>query len=232
MGLSDEEEAEAFPELLPMEDFDLQSLKKLQGPNCNTMEIVTPKEPGISATNDIKSKKPWSKKATKKEQEAMEGKHVYSTQFYKEKGGDIVVDCTPASKAVKKKKIAGWTVEDEDLVKNLNLGSPEVPKLVKITKDLGEYKAKVKELLLKFKDVLVFTYKDMKGIPPHICEHKIELQPKAKPIRQMRYKMNPNYAARVKEEIDKYLEARFIYSVDKTEWLSPIVIVPKKNGIL
>ena len=48
----------------------------------------------------------------------------------------------------------------------------------------------------------------------------------------MRYRMNPNYAAKIKEKIDKYLEAGFIYPVDKTEWLSPIVIVPKKNGKL
>ena len=63
--------------------------------------------------------------------------------------------------------------------------------------------------------MFAFTYKDMKGIPPHICEHKIELQPEAKHVRQMRYKMNPNYAAKVKEKIDKYLEAEFIYPVDK-----------------
>ena len=65
--------------------------------------------------------------------------------------------------------MAGWTVEDEDLVKNLNLRTPEDPKLVKIAKDLGKYEAQVKEILLKFKDVFAFTYKDMKGIPPHKC---------------------------------------------------------------
>ena len=232
MGLSDEEEAivyEAFPELLPMGDFDLKSLRKLQEPSCNTMEIDTI---GTPTPQGGKSEKPRSRKATKKEQEAMEEKPVYPSQFYKAKEGDIIVDRTPASEAVKGKKIAGWTVEDEDLVKNLNLGTPEDPKLVKIAKDLGDYEAQVKELLLRFKDVFAFTYKDMKGIPPYICEHKIELQPEAKPVRQMRYRMNPNYAAKVKEEIDKYLEAGFIYPVDKTEWLSPIVIVPKKNGKL
>ena len=89
-------------------------------------------------------------------------------------------------------------VEDEDLVKNLNLGTPEEPKLIKIAKNLEEYEAKVKDLLTKFKDVFAFTYKDMKGIPLHVCKHKIELQPEAKLIRQNRYRMNPNYAAKVK----------------------------------
>ena len=42
--------------------------------------------------------------------------------------------------------------------------------------------------------------------------------------------MNPNYAARVKEEIDKLFKTRFIRPVKQDTWLSPIVVVPKKNG--
>jgi hypothetical protein len=235
MGLTDEEEAvvyEAFPELLPMGDFDLKNLRKLKGSSCNTVGVDNPKKPGRPRANPGEQEKPRPRKATKKEQEAMEEKLVYPDQFYKVKVGDKTVDVTPAIEAVKGKKIAEWTVEDEDLIKNLNLGTLEDPKLVKIAKDLGEYEAKVKDVLLRFKDVFAFTYKDMKGISPYVCEYKIELQPEAKPVRQMRYRMNPNYAAKVKEEIDKYLEAWFIYPVDKTEWLSPIVIVPKKNGKL
>ena len=42
--------------------------------------------------------------------------------------------------------------------------------------------------------------------------------------------MNPNYATRVKEEIDKLLRIGFIRPVKQATWLSPIVVVPKKNG--
>ena len=42
--------------------------------------------------------------------------------------------------------------------------------------------------------------------------------------------MNPKYETIVKEEIDKLLDARFIYKIEHTEWISPIVIVTKKNG--
>ena len=42
--------------------------------------------------------------------------------------------------------------------------------------------------------------------------------------------MNPNYAAKVKEEIDKLLCVGFIRLVKRVTWLSPIVVVPKKNG--
>ena len=45
-----------------------------------------------------------------------------------------------------------------------------------------------------------------------------------------RYRMNPNYAAKVKEEIDKLLWVAFLRPVKRATWLSPIVVVPKKNG--
>lgn len=69
----------------------------------------------------------------------------------------------------------------------------------------------------------------MKGVDPQFYQHRITLKDDAMPIRQQRYKMKPNYDAKVKEEIDKLLKVGFIYLVDKATWLSLIVIVPKKN---
>ena len=42
--------------------------------------------------------------------------------------------------------------------------------------------------------------------------------------------MNPNYVAKVKDEIDKLLQVSFIRPVKQATWLSPTVVVPKKNG--
>jgi hypothetical protein len=44
--------------------------------------------------------------------------------------------------------------------------------------------------------------------------------------------MNLKYALKVKEDLDKLLDTRFIYPTEITQWLSPLVIVPKKNGKL
>jgi hypothetical protein len=49
---------------------------------------------------------------------------------------------------------------------------------------------------------------------------------------QAKYKLNPNYATTIKQDIDKLLAARFIQYVEEATWLSPIVVVPKKNGKL
>ena len=42
--------------------------------------------------------------------------------------------------------------------------------------------------------------------------------------------MNPNLRDIVKEEIQNILEVGFIYPILDSEWVSPLVIVPKKNG--
>jgi hypothetical protein len=49
------------------------------------------------------------------------------------------------------------------------------------------------------------------------------------PTHQARYWLNYNYVTIVKQNIDKLLTADFIKHVEKVIWLSPIVVVPKKN---
>jgi hypothetical protein len=46
------------------------------------------------------------------------------------------------------------------------------------------------------------------------------------------YKLNPNYAIIVKQDINNFLTIGFIEYVEEATWLSPIIVVPKKNGKL
>jgi hypothetical protein len=52
------------------------------------------------------------------------------------------------------------------------------------------------------------------------------------PTHQARYELNPNYVTIVKQDINKLLAYGFIKSIEEATWLSPIVVVPKKNGKL
>ena len=54
----------------------------------------------------------------------------------------------------------------------------------------------------------------------------------ARPSKQRPYMNNDKFAKKIKEEINKLLEAEFIYEIEHTEWVSPIVVVSKKNGKL
>ena len=70
----------------------------------------------------------------------------------------------------------------------------------------------------------------MQGVPPKVVQHTIPIQDDAKPMQQWSYDMNPKYEMVVKNEIDKLFNVRFIYEIKHTEWVSPIMIVTKKNG--
>jgi hypothetical protein len=107
------------------------------------------------------------------------------------------------------------------------------PQMVKINAQLEISKVlELKQLLKEFKDVFAWTYKDWKGIPPKLAQHIIELDNIIPSAHHARYKLNPNYDTIVKQNIDKLLVAGFIQSIEEVTWLSPIVVVPKKNGKL
>ena len=67
-------------------------------------------------------------------------------------------------------------------------------------------------------------------ILPDLGEHHIDLIDGVVPIKQRQCRLNPKYSLMVKEEIDRLLEVGFIYPVNNSEWVSPIVVVPKKVG--
>ena len=94
----------------------------------------------------------------------------------------------------------------------------------------GEFKAELKQILMQYKDIFAWDYSDMKGIDPTFYQHRINLKKDAVPVIQQRYRMIPNFAKQVKDEIDKLLQVGFIKPVHEVTWLSPIVIVPTKNG--
>ena len=48
------------------------------------------------------------------------------------------------------------------------------------------------------------------------------------PIRQPQRRMNPAFEDIVKEELQKLLNASFIYPISDSKWVSPLVVVPKK----
>jgi hypothetical protein len=56
----------------------------------------------------------------------------------------------------------------------------------------------VEHLLKVFKDVFAWTYKDLKGIPPELAQHKIEFDTTIPLKHQAKYILNPNYVIVVK----------------------------------
>ena len=76
-------------------------------------------------------------------------------------------------------------------------------------------------LLKEFRDVFTWSYEDMRGLDPQLYQHQIHLNKDAKPVAQRCYRMNPNYAPKVKEEIDKLLRVGFIRPVKESHMAKP-----------
>ncbi len=46
------------------------------------------------------------------------------------------------------------------------------------------FQLQMKNLLIDYKNVFAWNYKELKGIPREICEHKIQLMANAQPIKE------------------------------------------------
>jgi len=53
-------------------------------------------------------------------------------------------------------------------------------------------------LLKEFKYAFAWTYKDLKGMPLELAQHRIELDILIPPMHQARYRLNPYYVIAVK----------------------------------
>ena len=62
-------------------------------------------------------------------------------------------------------------------------------------------------------------------------EHRIPLELGTKPIRSMPYRKGPDMRAMIAKEVTNMLNAG-VTEPASTEWASPVVLVPKKDGSL
>eukprot|EP00253_Pinus_taeda_P016090 PITA_16090 len=113
-------------------------------------------------------------------------------------------------------------------VKNVEFG-PE--RTLKISSSLSPSQEKeMCNLLNRHLDAFTWSYKEMKGVHPSVCTHHIYIKEDCKLVRQPQRRMNLALKNIVKEELQKLLDAGFIYPISDSEWVSPLVLVPKKNG--
>ena len=85
------------------------------------------------------------------------------------------------------------------------------------------------ELLRKYSKSFDWDYTNMPGIHPDTCTHHIYMEDNVRPIRQPHKRMNPMLKEIVKDELQKLLKVDFIYLISNSQWVSPLVVVPKKN---
>jgi len=75
-------------------------------------------------------------------------------------------------------------VPTEKGVEDVNIGTADQPKFVKLSKTLSpEAKEKYVKLLSEFSDVFAWDYSDLKVYDKNIIQHTIPIKPGQKPFR-------------------------------------------------
>ncbi|GJZ92611.1 hypothetical protein Tco_0664676 [Tanacetum coccineum] len=109
-------------------------------------------------------------------------------------------------------------------------GTDKLP--VIISKELkDEEKAALLKVLKSHKWAITWKISDIKGIDPSFCTYKILMEDDFKPAIQHQRRVNLKIHEVIKKEVIKLLDARLIYPISDSPWVSPVHCVPKKGSI-
>nr|GFC15161.1 reverse transcriptase domain-containing protein [Tanacetum cinerariifolium] len=100
---------------------------------------------------------------------------------------------------------------------------PEVRKELKIFEAHSEKSS-------SHKRAIAWKLFDIKGINPEFCTHEILMEEDFEPAVQHQRRVNLKIHDVIKQEVIKLLEARLIYPISDSPWVSPVHCVPKKGG--
>jgi hypothetical protein len=93
-----------------------------------------------------------------------------------------------------------------------------------------EEQAKLMQFLDKNNNVFARSTFDLVGVSREVTEHKLQVNPHAKPKKQKLRKKSEEKIEAVKPKVQWLLDACFINEVRYPQWLANIVMVRKKNG--
>ncbi|KAA0042067.1 retrotransposon gag protein [Cucumis melo var. makuwa] len=120
-----------------------------------------------------------------------------------------------------------------DELKKVNLGTIEEPHPTFISVSLSsEEEGKHMSLLIEYKDIFAWSYKEMPGLDPKVAVHHLAIKQGYRPIKQAQRRFRPELIPQIEVKVNKLIEVVFIREVKYPTWIANIVHVRKKNGQL
>jgi hypothetical protein len=92
-----------------------------------------------------------------------------------------------------------------------------------------EHKDDIIKLLRNYIDCFIWNYREMPGLSRELVKHQLPIKTSFSPYNQPARRLNPIIHDRVKEEVERLLDAGFIRPYRYAKWVSNIVPVEKKN---
>ena len=84
------------------------------------------------------------------------------------------------------------------------------------------------EVLKQHSNLFISDYEHITGVT--VMQHHIRIVEGSKPVAQKLQRLGVIQQDALLKELHKLLKAGFIYPVEDSEWVSPVVVTPKKNG--
>ncbi|MCO5603931.1 hypothetical protein L7F22_058087 [Adiantum nelumboides] len=147
----------------------------------------------------------------------------------KQRQEDIQVESTPSdteeefSTIAPEEKDSNITTEEDSSMEVMAIRLRPVNK-----EQASQVEEEVKEQPQESNEEMIEDYINVRGVD--IVQHQIELKPESQPRAQKLQRLRVVKEEALLKEVRKLLSAGFIYSVDNSEWVSPVVVTPKKNG--
>lgn len=121
----------------------------------------------------------------------------------------------------------------QDPLEEIDLGEGTVKRPTYISVNLSpELKVEVIQLLKEYKDCFAWDYDEMPELSRGLVELKLPIKPGKKPIKQTPRRFASEILSKIKAEVERILDCKFIRTTRYVEWIVNIVLVVKKNGTL
>ena len=94
----------------------------------------------------------------------------------------------------------------------------------------NEEKEQLRRVLLGNADAFAWSHSDIVRIDPTLASHKLNIIATTKPVRQKIRRFHSDRHQIIQTEVDYLLSAGFIKEEKYPEWLTNVVVIPKKGG--
>ncbi|XP_023925929.2 uncharacterized protein LOC112037349 [Quercus suber] len=114
-------------------------------------------------------------------------------------------------------------------LKEVNLGTAEEPRPTFISALLTpEEEEGYLKLLVEYKDVFAWIYKEMPGLNPSIAVHHLAVKKGMRPVKQAQRCFRPELIPQIETEVNKLIEAGFIREVQYPKWIANIALSKRR----
>jgi hypothetical protein len=98
-----------------------------------------------------------------------------------------------------------------DPLEEVDIGDGTIPRPIFVNKNLDPlFKSDLIKLLKEYADCFAWNYNEMPGSSRDLVEHRLPIKPGFRPYKQPRRNFNPDIYDRVKEEVNRLLDASLL----------------------